>query len=133
GAVVQLPPPKITGLDVDAPTTDENGSVTLSGTFDDLAAADVYSVAIQWGDGTSETLSLGGSNRTFSATHRYLDNNPLATPADTYAIGVTLTSDDDRSATGGTMVLVRNVAPLATIAGPPGAVAGQTVSYSATF
>lgn len=56
---------------------DENGTWTLSGTFDDPGEGDAHTVVIGWGDGSTDTvLNLAAGVLTFSADHPYLDNLP---------------------------------------------------------
>ncbi|MCP4788592.1 MAG: tandem-95 repeat protein [Fuerstiella sp.] len=55
----------------------ENGDVTVSGTFTDPGAIDRHKVAISWGDSSATTVfTLNTGDRSFTATHRYLDNHP---------------------------------------------------------
>jgi PKD repeat protein len=139
--------PTITAL-TGASSIDEGGTFTLSGTFHDPGTQDTHTVLIDWAEGTT-TLTTGGPNPTgttltylgngdwaFSATHRYLDDNPTGTASDTYPITVTVTDDDTGSNASATSVVVNNVAPTVDpITGPapsPG-VRGQTLSFSSTF
>lgn len=57
--------------------------------------------------------------RTFQATHRYRDDNPSGTPADDYAISVTVTDDDGGEDVAGSVVTVANVAPAVAITDLP--------------
>src|SRR5262249_6716871 len=56
-----------------ASSINEGGTMTLSGSFTD-SGADTETVVINWGDGQSTTLNLSSTQRSFSATHQYLDN-----------------------------------------------------------
>jgi PKD domain/RTX calcium-binding nonapeptide repeat (4 copies) len=139
--------PTITGL-TGASSIDEGGTLTLSGTFHDPGTQDTHTVVIDWAEGTT-TLNTGGPNPAgttltylgngdwaFSATHRYLDDNPTGTASDTYPVTVAVTDDDTGSNSSATSVVVNNVAPtMAPIVGPapsPG-VRGQSLSFSSTF
>src|SRR5205814_1864234 len=70
--------PTITSLNV-TPTIDENGTVTLTGTFTDPGTQDSYTLVINWGEGSPQTLILAAGTRDFTATHQYLDDNPTGT------------------------------------------------------
>ena len=57
---------------------------------------------------------LRTSRRTFSVTHKYLDDSPTNTSSDTYPVRVTLTGIDGGETTAETPVTVTNVAPIIT-------------------
>jgi hypothetical protein len=94
---------------------DENGFATLTGNFVDPGTLDLHPVTIDWGDplspGNIETFTLGADVLTFTRTHQYRDDNPTATPSDSYTIGVTVDDDDLGSVSGTAQVTVNNVAP----------------------
>jgi hypothetical protein len=97
-------------------TIDENGWVTVTGSFSDEGPLDSHTVVINWGDGEdSTTITVPASGpRTFSAAHRYLDNPPPhPSSGGSYAIGVTVTDDDADSASASTTATVNNLAPTA--------------------
>ena len=54
---------------------DENGTVTLSGTYHDVGTQDTHTLTIDWGEGRRR-LTLPVPGGTFSFTHQYLDDNP---------------------------------------------------------
>ncbi|EMI17620.1 cadherin-related protein [Rhodopirellula maiorica SM1] len=90
----------------------ENGLVTLTSTFDDPGIADSHSVVIDWGDGSPTTpIQLDDGERSFTASHRYLDDAPSNTPSDDYAVIVRVTDDDGDHGYGEATVTVDNVAP----------------------
>ncbi len=99
-------------LTLGATSVDEDGTVTLSGTYSDVGTQDTHTLTITWGEGTPVTYAVSGG--TFSFTHQYLDDNPTGSASDVYPIGVTLTDDDTGTATGGTTTTVTNVAPVIT-------------------
>jgi len=106
--------PVFTSLSV-TPMVDENGIVTLSGTFTDPGTLDTYSLVVDWGLGeTSDTITLAAGVRDFMVTHQYLDDNPSITPQDDYTIMVTLTDDDSGDDIASVMTTVKNVDPLFT-------------------
>src|SRR5262245_54235437 len=65
--------PTIT-LSVNSPI-DEGQSASLTGTISDPPTAD-FSVSLNWGDGSQQTLNLAGGTASFSASHVYQDNSP---------------------------------------------------------
>ncbi len=100
------------GLQLGPAVIDENGTVTLSGQFLDPGSDATHRVAVNWGDGVSDApvgLALGA--RSFTFTHRYLDDNPTGTPFDVNTITVTVTDNDNLNGTATTPVTVNNVAP----------------------
>ncbi|MCA9237635.1 MAG: PKD domain-containing protein, partial [Planctomycetales bacterium] len=102
---------------------DENGVATLNLSFVDPGTLDMHTVQIDWGDGTPlETVVLATGARTLAATHQYLDDNPTGTPADSYAISVTVTDDDGGSASASTHVQVANVPPQNLVLAPVAAI-----------
>src|SRR5205085_873467 len=109
-------------VNLDDATIDENGSVTLSGSFTDPGTADTHTVVITWGDAGTSTINLTGGGRTFSAMHQYLDDNPSGTSSDAYTIHVNVTDDDTQFADASTSVTVSNLPPSATINGAPSTV-----------
>ncbi|MFO1065865.1 MAG: hypothetical protein U0892_18535 [Pirellulales bacterium] len=84
---------------------DENQEATLQFLISDAGVLDTHTVDIDWGDGTFERgLPV---NLSFSANHRYLDNNGN----DVYPIRVTLRDDDGGVVQDIGTVLVSNVNP----------------------
>ncbi|HXG34920.1 MAG TPA: kelch repeat-containing protein [Bryobacteraceae bacterium] len=109
-------PPAIASLDLlySASSINENGTVTLYGTFSDPGTLDSHTVVIDWGDGSPPTQIdvPAGSPKAFTATHQYLDDNPTGTPSDTYTITVTVTDKDGGTGAGTTSITVNNVPPV---------------------
>ena len=104
--------PDVTGVQLTSVTIDENGVATVTGTFADPGSYSTHSMGINWGDGTSDPaarLILG--ERSFTATHRYLDDNPTGTPFDIYSITASVTDNDNLADSGTSSVTVKNVAP----------------------
>jgi len=90
----------------------ENGLATVNGTIFDPSPVDTFTVTITWGPGEGSTvLSLPAGSTSYSATHQYLEDNPTATPSDTYPVGVSVKDDDNGVGTATTSVTVNNVAP----------------------
>jgi Ca2+-binding RTX toxin-like protein len=131
--------PEITSLTLDAPVINENGTITLSGTFTDPGTPDTHEIVIVWGDGLPDTvINLSNGERSFSTTHRYLDDDPSGSPSDNYTIDVRVTDDDGGVGTDSTTVTVNNVAPtidtLAITATVDSiAAVGETVTLTGSF
>jgi hypothetical protein len=95
----------------------ENGVATLRGTITDPDIGDTFTLEVDWGDTSPvETFNYPAGTTAFSETHRYLDDNPSGTPQDDYTVSLTLTDDDNGSATAALPVTVFNVAPVASAA-----------------
>jgi predicted phage tail protein len=68
-------------------------------------------LTVDWGDGSaSEVFNYAAGTTSFSETHQYLDDNPTATPLDSYMINVTL-SDGAANDTDSAVVTVNNLPP----------------------
>jgi hypothetical protein len=102
--------PVISTINLSANSINENGQTTLTGTFTD-ADISTHSVTINWGDGTTNTISLNNVTLEFSATHRYLDDNPTGTSSDVYDISVSVKDPANGTATGAAVVTVTNANP----------------------
>jgi uncharacterized repeat protein (TIGR01451 family) len=112
----------------------ENSSTTLTGTISDPGTLDTFDVAISWGDGSSETLSLSAGSTSFSASHTYVDDDPSGTPWDSYTISVTVTDDDTGVGSGSTLVTVENVDPsLGELSATSPIVEGGTTTLTGTW
>ena len=91
----------------------EDGLVSLSGSFFDLGLLDDYVVTIDWGDGTTvSTFPLGAGITTFSGmSHQYINNR---TGGGNYAIEVRVMDNDSPTLFGlaTASIHVENVAPV---------------------
>jgi len=125
-------PPTITTLSLLQPTINEGDQLWLSGAFSDPDAGQSHTVIIDWGDGTTRTLSFSGAFWDFATGHTYKDN-PSSTP--TYTIKVTVTDPLGATGTGSTPVTVNNLPPVVTnVTGPTAVVAtGAATSVTAYF
>jgi hypothetical protein len=117
-----------------ASTIDEDGVAALSGTFTDPGTPDTHTVVVDWGDGTAlQTIELDGE-RELSATHRYLDDAPTATPSDVFHISVGVTDDDTLATAAGIDVRVDDVAPSGVTFTPQAAIdEGSSVRWDGAF
>ena len=114
--------PVVGPLTVDLPNGGlfEGGEITLSGTFTDPGLAnDTYRIDIVWGDGSAITtvkaadivLPTAGAPGSFTATHRYKDDNPTGTPKDFNSITVVITDDDVGQGTASKTIEIANTPP----------------------
>lgn len=94
--------PEIVNLSANGPVN-EGETVTLTGTVNDGNAADQFGGIIDWGDGTSDTVSDLGVGE-FQFTHTYADSG-------VYTIEITI-NDVGFFASASTDVTVNNVGPL---------------------
>ena len=90
---------------------EEGELITLVGTIGDVGSNDTHTVDVDWGDGTMTPAEVDAARRTFTATHRYVDEG-----TGSYSIAVTATDEDDPSseAMETTTVTVVNAAPIVT-------------------
>ncbi len=97
---------------------DEDGTLHLAGEFVDPGVDDTFTVTVDWGDGSEPTvLDLEAGERSFEASHQYLDDDPTATPSDVYTVTVTVEDDDLGVTQESSDFTVLNVAPV--LAGTP--------------
>ena len=90
----------------------ENGVATLNLSFDDPGTVDEHTVEVDWGDGSAvQVFTVPTGDRTFSATHKYFDDNPTGTASDEYTVKVRLADDDLGETTATAVAKVNNVAP----------------------
>ena len=87
---------------------DDGNQVKLNGTFTDPGTLDEHNIIIDWGDGTTDTLTLEVGARDFMATHTYLDDDDDGDDDDDddegdeqriFTIEVTVKDDDGGSTT----------------------------------
>ena len=103
--------PANVSVSLSAPEINENGSVTLTGSFTDPGVVDGHTIVILWGNGETDTLNLAAGVTTFSASHAYLDDQPSGTPSDVSGISVTVTDKDGESSSASASVTINNLAP----------------------
>src|SRR5262249_30584457 len=73
------------------PVVNEGESATLTGTIVQPDPHAVFILEVNWGDGTpTETFTFppGSDGTTVHVSHRYTDDNPSGTPADSYTVHV---------------------------------------------
>jgi predicted acyltransferase (DUF342 family) len=89
----------------------ENGVVTVNGSFSDPGSLDTHRVVVTWGEGVSTVITLDAGLRSFSTTHRYLDDNPTGNAANNYIIGVSVTDDDTGTTSATRVTTITNDVP----------------------
>ncbi|NOY99459.1 MAG: beta-propeller fold lactonase family protein, partial [Chloroflexi bacterium] len=106
--------PSVAGMDVSTNPIGETGMILFSGGILDPGILDSHTLFVDWGDGTtSANVAVDKKSRAFFATHRYLDDNPTATPMDDYRIAVTVYDNDKSSSDADMVVTVENMDPAA--------------------
>ena len=114
-------------------TVPENHDFRIDGLFESPDPEDVHTVTVDWGDGTSESVTVEAGVRGFSLEHRYDDDTLTGTPSDVFTAFITVTDSSGASGSASIPITVENVAP--TIRGdlvlvPPAITEGQTVDLS---
>ena len=100
-------------------TIDENGVVTIRGSFTDPGVRDGETVTIDWGEGGAPEQAVVSSDahdptlHHFTLSHRYLDDNPTNTPRDNYLVTATVVDKDGGTSQEVATLTVANVAPVA--------------------
>ncbi|MFO1065059.1 MAG: hypothetical protein U0892_14435 [Pirellulales bacterium] len=91
----------------------ENGTISLGGSFIDVDAGDSHTITIDWGDGSpATTLTLAPGVTNFSGlTHQYKDDGVSGTPSDTAVIRVTVSDGHTTDLSGSSNITVVNSAP----------------------
>jgi PKD repeat protein len=90
---------------------DENQAATVTGVITDPGAVDSFTLFVDWGEGPPQTVSVPAGSTSYSISHTYLDDNPTATPSDSYPVQVTITDKDSGQGATGTGVTVKNLNP----------------------
>lgn len=97
-------------LTLDDDTITENGTVKLDGEALGNFEGE-KTVKIEWGDGSSETVTT--ASKKFSKSHQYLDDDPTATNGNTYVVKATI--QDTSAKSNQATVSVANGAPAVSI------------------
>jgi Ca2+-binding RTX toxin-like protein len=107
---------------------DEGGVATLTGRIVDPDPLDSFILTVDWGDGSPvESHTYAPGTATATLTHRYLDNRPNGKA---YVANVEWHDQHGEGNSDQMSVLVNNVAPAVTVAGPDSAVRQQVVSFA---
>ncbi|NLS94461.1 MAG: matrixin family metalloprotease [Planctomycetaceae bacterium] len=130
-----VPTLTITSLTLDATCVSEGETVTLAGTFVEGDSDGTYTVSVDWGDGTTDTMAtVDKDDGTFETTHQYLDDNPSETDADDCVVTVTITNlVTGESDSANTLVNVENVRPTITSLSASQATAGSPTVLTGTI
>ncbi len=89
----------------------ENNASTVQGKIIDPGTQDSFSLTINWGDGSQQSLTYPAGTQVFSSTHTYLDDNPSLSSSDVYTLTLDLQDDDLGAAQYSANVTVSNTAP----------------------
>ncbi|HLJ96242.1 MAG TPA: PKD domain-containing protein, partial [Gemmataceae bacterium] len=130
-ATVQNPPPANINLSFANGTITAGDTATLNGTFTDTATQDTHTVVINWGDGSANTtLNLAAGVLNFSAQHPYLGSSSSGVP---YSAQVTISDEDNATASASATLLVNAVAPIANAGADRTVAEGTGVTLNGTF
>jgi PKD repeat protein len=114
----------------------ENEIAVLTGAFLDPGTFDAHTLEVDWGDGSAvEILPVAAGSRTFTATHRYLNDGAPGAPTANYTVTVQVRDDDlGVSNVAARPITVNNAAPSNVVIFPVGAVdEGGVATLNATF
>lgn len=110
--------PMIDSQQLSVTDVDENGSVTLTGTYSDVGTLDTHTLRVNWGDNAGiQTLNVSGG--VFTVTHQYLDDKLTSGGSNIMYINMVLVDDDLGMRVQSTQVTVHNLNPSAIINGAP--------------
>ena len=126
-------PPTNLLVSLNRSTIPEGDSVVLSGSFSDSDALDTHTLVINWRDGSSTVSNLPAGIYSFSATHKYEDDDPTGSASDSYPISVVV-SDEAASMSVLAPLTISNSPPLLAGASVTGAVFPfETVTLSGSL
>ena len=86
-------------------------------TFSDPGTQDTFTANVDFGDGTTQstTIGAGGSTHSFTMAHFYSDDNPTGTSSDLASISLSVVDDDTGSVSAtNASITINNVAPTIT-------------------
>jgi hypothetical protein len=107
----------------DATTIEEESVFTAAGSFTD-PGADVWTVTVDYGDGTGPQQVPYGADKTFALAHLYQDSG-------SFNVTVTVEDGDGGTDTASFTVTVTNLPPdVLTFTGPSSGVRGQTQTFA---
>jgi len=121
--------PTITTLLIsEGQSINEGNIATLTGSFTDPDDGDTFQLDIDWdGDNTfDEQVSVEGGQ--FSVSHFYADDNPTATPEDTFNVNVRLSDAAGDADTASVPLTVRDTLPYNLQLDPSSAIDGNGVA-----
>jgi len=91
-------------------TLDENGSITLEGSFTTTSGS--ATISINWGDDSPvTTLNVTGMGGTFAIPKQYLDDNPTGSAVDVNTIIASIQEGSSAAVSATTTATVSNLAP----------------------
>jgi hypothetical protein len=99
------------------PQIDENGVATLTGSIIDPGVRDRFTLSVRWRNSEPvQTYAYPAGTTSFQIIRHYLDDDPTASPSDTYQVAVLVNDDDNASSLDVNVpVTVRNLSPVVTM------------------
>ena len=123
--------PLVVDLSATPTSVGETELATLTGRITDPGTRDTHTVTVDWGDGTAaEDVTV--TNRAFTATHRYADDNPSGTASDAVTISVGVVDKDGGSSEATTSQTVVNRDPGEVTLGFPAALVDGENTFTRT-
>jgi len=101
--------PTFSNVSISSPIN-EGDTATLAGEIVDGNAGDGITFTVDWGDGNSATFEM--TVGPFALTHTYVDDPPVGSPSDEYAVSFSANDHRFGVAQGSQRVLVNNVNPI---------------------
>lgn len=124
--------PELSNVSINSPIN-EGDTATLAGEIVDGNAGDSITFTVDWGDGKLETFEKPVGP--FALTHTYVDDPPVGSPSDDYAVTYSLNDHRFGVANGSQTVKVNNVNPIVSdlAVTPAPVVLGQDITLSARY
>ena len=111
----------------------EGQSITLTGIITDPGLMDSFVLAVDWGDGLTETINYPPGTINFQQPHPYPDDDPSGTPVDDYLITVSLYDSDGGFDQKTAYATVRNITPTVAIGSDATVFVGETITFTGTY
>jgi uncharacterized repeat protein (TIGR01451 family) len=93
------------------PVVDENGTATLTGDIVDPDVGDTFTLSVDWGDGTSESVDVLSAT-SFELTHQFLDDDPTGTASDQATVVVSVVDSAGDGDSDSVVTTVTNLNPV---------------------
>jgi hypothetical protein len=111
----------------------EGAEAVLTGSFSDPDPDESHALSVQWGDGSTTTMTIPLETMAFTLTHTYLDDQPSGTPADPYTLTVAITDVQGGSAWTQLPLMVKNISPSISVGADAYLRLGETLQRWGSF